>query len=219
MATDHAASVSGVALRVTKLGVDGAPIVGTDNAYVTNAFMSLAFTPEYTEGEEVEEKAADGTVCVYYKIPDVLKRVTFELALCAPDPEMYEIIAGGTLLESGTPGDTVGWAAPETGQEATPNGISMEVWSRAIVAGKPSGTNPFWRWVFPYAQMRLTGDRTLENGMMANTFEGYGVGNAAWGDGPVGDWSYTSDRAYQYAREADFPTGINGYQAVVADVP
>lgn len=286
MATDYAASVQGVSLKVTTLDASGAPVVGANTSYVTTGFMSLAFTPEYTEGDEVEEKSANGEVCVYYKMPDVLKRVTFELALCAPDPEIYTIIAGGTILSgggtvynvtnkalasnvatltigthtlqvgqtinvagvdstfngtytvtavaattvsyaktaanvtgtasSGTvtgPGSTIGWAAPPLGIDATPNGISMEVWSRAIVAGKPAATNPYWRWVFPYTQMRLSGDRTLENGLMANVFEGFGVGNAAWGDGPAGDWPYVADRAYQYARVSTFPS-TSGYTAV-----
>lgn len=216
MASDHAASVQGLALRVTKLGSTGAPLVGAENSWVTNAFMSMGFTPEYTEGEEIEEKAADGSVCVYYKMPDVLKRVTFELAICNPEPELQALMVGGTVLEVLT--EPVGYAAPETGVDATPNGVSIEVWSRAIVAGKPAVVNPFWRWVFPYAQMKLSGDRTLENGMMANTFEGWGVGNADWGDGPQNDWDHTSERAYQHARAAAFPTGINGFQAVIADV-
>lgn len=213
---DHAASIQGLALRVTKLGPTGAPLVGLENAWVTNAFMSMSFTPEYTEGDEIEEKGADGSVCVYYKMPDVLKRVTFELAICNPEPQLEEMLVGGTVLES--EGEAVGFAAPPTGVEATPNGVSLETWSRAIVAGKPAAVNPYFRWVFPYTQMRLTGDRTLENGMMANTFEGWGVGNAEWGDGPVGDWEFPSDRAYQQARVSSYPTGINGYQPVVADV-
>lgn len=214
---DHAASVQGLALRVTKLDAAGAPLVGTDNAWVTGQFMTMSFTPEYTEGDEIEEKNAAGEVCVYFKMPDVLKRVTFELAICNPEPELYEMLVGGTVLENA--GEAVGYAAPATGVEATPNGVSLEVWSRAIVAGKPAAVNPYFRWVFPYTQMRLTGDRTLENGMMANTFEGWGVGNDAWGDGPVGDWDYPSDRAYQQARVSTYPSGINGFQAVVADVP
>jgi hypothetical protein len=291
VATDHAASVNGLALRVTKIDASGAPLVGLNNAFVTNAFMSQSFTPEYTEGEEIEEKAADGSVCVYYQMPDVLKRVTFELAICSPDPELYEMLVGGTILSAAGTSHTVtnkalatnvatltigahtiqvgasvviagvdatfdgtyvvtavtgttisyakvhadvtsgagtgtvteggpvsGWAAPLSGIESTPNGVSLEVWSRAIVGGKPASVNPFWRWVFPYTQMKLTGDRALENGMMANTFEGWGLGNALWGDGPQNDWDYTSDRAYQYARADSFPTGINGYQAVLADV-
>ncbi|QBZ72697.1 major tail protein [Gordonia phage Phendrix] len=214
MATDHAASVQGVALRVCKLDTDGTPLVGTKTCFVTSAFMSFGFTPEYTEGEEIEEKGADGSVCVYYQAPDVLKRVTFSLQICDPSPELSEILAGGTLLLPGVGTDPVGYAAPEQGVDATPNGVAFEVWSRAIVKGKPAAVNPYWRWVFPYAKMKFTGDRMLENGMMANEFEGWGVGNEEYDAGPAGDWEYTSARPFQYARDASAPVGVNDYVAV-----
>lgn len=214
MATDHAASIQGVALRVTKLDGAGAPIVGTAASFVTSAFMRFSFTPEYTDGDEIEEKGADGNICVYYKMPDTLKRVTFELAICTPDPELTALLIGGNLItESGA---TIGYSAPETGTDGAPNGVSIEVWSRAIVGGKPAATNPYWRWVFPYAKARLSGDRALENGLMANVFSGYALGNAGWDDGPQNDWDYSVDRAFQYARTDDAPTGMNAYQTVIA---
>ena len=214
MAQDYAASVQGVAIRVCRLDAAGAPVTGAATlgpAYVTSGFTRVAFTPEYEEGDEITEKNAAGAVCVTYKAPDTLKRVTLELAICEPDPELSELISGGTLLTSG--GQSVGYAAAQTGADANPNGVGLEVWSYAISNGKRASVNPYFRWVFPYAQLRLTGDRTIENGLLATVFSGFGLGNANFGDGPGGDWAYTSDRAYQYARDAAAPSGV-GYVAV-----
>lgn len=214
MAQDYAASVQGVAIRVSRLDAAGAPVTGTIAnavAYTTTGFTRVAFTPEYEEGEEITEKNAAGAVCVTYKAPDTLKRVTLELAICLPDPELSELIAGGTLLNDGT--NNVGYAAAQTGVDANPNGVGIEVWSYAVSNGKRASTNPYFRWVFPYAQLRLTGDRTIENGMLATVFSGWGLGNASFGDGPGNDWAYTSDRAYQYARDAAAPNST-GYVAV-----
>jgi len=212
MTNDHAASVQGTALRIAKLGSDGKPLVGANNCYATTAFTRLSFTPEYSEGDEIEEKAADGSVCVYYEMPSTLKRVVLELAICAPDPEIIEILAGGTILKQTT--ETMGWQAPAIGSITNPNGISIEVWSRAIVGGKMAATNPYWRWVFPWTQMRMSGERVLENGAMANVFEGWGVGNGPWATGPAKDWTYSSDSAFQYARGTALPTGMPGYVVV-----
>lgn len=217
MASDYASSVQGVALRVCKLGADGKPLVGTRTAIVTDAFMRFGFTSEYTAGEEIEEKAANGNVCIYYQASDVLKRVTFSLAICDPSPELHEMLVGGNiLLPSGGGTDPVGYAAPSTGIDATPNGVAFEVYSRAIVGGKPAPDLPYWRWVFPYAKMKMTGDRVLENGALANEFEGWGVGNANYGKGAANDWVYQTDRAFQYARSATAPIGTRGYVPVVA---
>lgn len=219
MASDHAASVLGVALRVSKLGADGKPMIGPKTSIVTDAFMRFGFTTEYTAGEEIEQKGANGNVCIYYQTPDVMKRVTFSLAICDPSPELNEMLVGGNILLPDTGTDAIGYAAPMAGMDATPNGVAFEIYSRAVVAGRDAVNYPFWRWVFPYAKMKFTGDRVLENGAMANEFEGWGVGNAQYGKGAAGDWPFQTDRAFQYARSLTAPTGINDYVPVVAGGP
>jgi hypothetical protein len=212
--SDHAASVQGVAIQVTRLNADGTPMQGPNSSFVTNAFMTLGFTPEYTKGQEIEEKGADGSVCVYYQAPDVLKRVTLTLEICSPSPELHALVIGGDVLVPTDSNVPIGYAAPVSGVDANPNGCAIEVWSRAIVAGRPAPVNPFWRWVFPYCKMYLSGERKMENGMLANQFQGWGVGNVQYGAGARGDWVYETDRAFQYARTATAPTGVNDYVLV-----
>ena len=107
--------------------------------------------------------------------------------------------------------------------DALPNGFALEVWSNAIQGGKRAAENPYWRWLFPYAVLRQSGDRVIENGILANSFEGWAVGNAPFGEGPSGaghgsPWEFTAARAYQYARSADTPTPQNGYVPITAGV-
>lgn len=287
MSADYAASVQAVGLRIAKLDTAGAPVVGSSSCYVTKAFTRFSWTPEYEQGEEIITVAGDGSQCVYFKMDDTLKQVTIELEICKPQPEIHEILNGGTLLgaatttvtvtnkaltsnvatlttgtahgfvvgdtvivagvdstfngtyvvtvvgssttfsyaktaanvtstsASGTAGksETLGWAMPEIGSIATPNGVSIEVWSRAIVAGKPAAVNPYWRWVTPYVKTRLEGDRTLENGALASVFSGVGYGNTGFADGPADDWDFTSASALAYARDATAPT-TEGYITV-----
>lgn len=283
MATqNYAASVQGAAIRVTRLNADGTFGTGELDSYTTSAFMRMSFTPEYEDGEEITEKAANGTVCVSYKAPDRLKRVTMEVAICEPDPELSALIAGGVLLTrnqsaaeaksvtnagstangttaslvvasghgivqgdnitvagltpvglngikrvtattstsisfASTVNDTVagtgtitlrddvsvGWAAPAIGDDPAGNGVAIEVWSFAVADGKRTATNPFFHWIFPYCRLRQSGDRVIENGMLANTFEGYGIGNTAFASGPDGrwEWNEVTDRPYAYARD------------------
>lgn len=211
----YAASVAGMAIRLSRLTESGAIEVGPEASYVTRKFVSLSFTPEYEEGDEFTTKAADGSVCATYKAPDTLKRVTISIALCDPDPEFTEMIAGGTLLAD-VDGETVGWAAPPVGVDATPNGVAIEVWSKALVNGKAAAVNPYYHWVFPYAQMHSSGDKVIQNDMLANEFEGWGVGNAEFGDGPGAPlWPFASDTAVAFARTDSFPV-TEGYNEVVA---
>jgi len=219
MATqDYAASVQGVAIRVTRLDASGALLTNPGDSYTTSAFLRVSFTPEYEEGDEIVEKSADGTVCVSYKAPDTLKRITMELAICEPDPELTALLSGGLLLRKnfgtlGAPNNqSIGWSAPAVGDDPAGNGVAIECWSFAVAGGKRASTLPYFYWVFPYVKLRQSGDRVIENGLLANTFEGYGLGNSSFSTGPDGRWEYpvATERPYSYARASYAPTGLKG---------
>jgi hypothetical protein len=220
MATqDYAASVQGVALRVTRLDAAGNMLNGAGDSYTTTAFLRASFTPEYEEGDEITEKSADGTICVSYKAPDTLKRITMEIAICEPDPELTALMSGGLLLRKnfGTfaspTNQSIGWAAPGVGDDPAGNGVAIEVWSFAVKNGKRASTLPYFYWVFPYAKLRQSGDRVLENGLLSNTFEGYGLGNGTFGSGLDGRWEFpvATERPYCYARASYAPEGLQGF--------
>lgn len=223
MTHDNASSVGGLAIRLTRLDSSGNLVVGPSASYVTKKFVSLGYTPEYEDGEEFTTKAADGSVCASWKTPRTLKRVTLTIALCDPDPEFTEIIAGGTLLTvpDGANTKTVGWKAPLVGIDATPNGVAIEVWSKAVAGGKVSAASPYFHWIFPYAQMHISGDRVIENGMMASSFEGWAVGNATYstsvtaltGTKPTPAWPYTTESPVAYSR-VDAAPAVQGYNLV-----
>jgi hypothetical protein len=148
-----------------------------------------------------------------------MKRVTLELAICEPDAEITALVSGGLLLRKnfgtfGSPeNQSIGWAAPSVGDDPTGNGVALEVWSFAIKDGRRAATLPYFYWVFPYARLRQSGDRVIENGMLATTFEGYGLGNEAFGNGLDGRWEFpvATERAYSYARASWAPTGLKGF--------
>jgi len=220
MATqEYAASIQGVSIRVTRLDASGNLLNGAGDSYTTSGFLRLSFTPEYEEGDEMTEKSADGTVCVTYKAPDTLKRITMELAICEPDPELTQLISGGLLLRKnyGTYASpdrkSIGWASPASGDDPAGNGVAIETWSFAIIDGKKAASRPYFHWVFPYARLRQSGDRVIENGMLATTFEGYGLGNSSFSDGLDERWEFptATERPYSYARATWAPTGKKGF--------
>lgn len=235
---DNAASVRGVALRVTRLGSDSAPAVGSPcDSYITSGFINFTFTPEYTDGEEISITNASGAVCVYYKSPDSLKRVTVKLELCDPDPVLTQMLVGGDVLTAAgnsacapygsEPTDTVaiGYASEAVGAVST-GAVAIEVWAQAVVGGKAAPTCPYWRYLIPFAQFRLDGDRVVENGNLATVFSGTGGGNIAFGPGPNSDmtgvtptppegafdWDFPTytDRPFLYARDNNAPVGLSG---------
>ena len=216
MATqDYAASIQGVSIRVTRLDAAGNLLNGAGDSYTTSAFMRVSFTPEYEEGEEITEKGANGVVCVSYKAPDTLKRITMELAICEPDPELSSLLSGGLLLRKTVDGvvQSVGWALPGVGDDPAGNGVAVECWSHAVKNGKRASLLPYFHWIFPYAKFRQSGDRVIENGLLANTFEGYALGNPNFGSGLDGRWEFpvAAERPYAYARSSWAPQGLQGF--------
>lgn len=227
MATqDHVASIQGVAIRVTRLDAAGNLLNNPGDSYTTSAFIRVSFTPEYEEGDEITEKSASGAVCVTYQAPDTLKRVTMELAICEPDPELTQLLSGGLLLRKnlGTFASpdrkSIGWSAPAVGDDPSGNGVAIECWSLAIKDGKKSAVLPYFHWVFPYVKLRQSGDRVIENGLLANTFEGYGLGNSLFAAGLDDRWEFpvATERPYSYARTSWAPTGRNGFYTWHADL-
>lgn len=224
MPVDYAASVQGISIRVTRLDESGNLLAGQMDSYTTSSFLRTSFTPEYESGDEITEKAADGTVCVSFQAPDTLKRVTMEIAICDPDPELSALLSGGLLLsDMDAQGNEVslGWASAQVGEDPSGFGVAVEVWSRAIQNGKPAGTNPYFHWIFPYVKTRLSGDRVIENGLLATTFEGFGLGNINFRSGPDATWRWpaATDRPYLYARSPWAPQGLRGFYTWVPGTP
>lgn len=235
-AQDNASSIRGLALRATRLNADGTPAEGgTDecDVYLTSGFIRVAFTPNYSTGDEIEIKRADGGICTYYKQPDVLKDTTVTLELCDPDPVLTQMLIGGVVLTSptlcqpvppGTDDVAAGWAVEKAGVDATPFGTGLEVWSQAIVGGKKASVCPYFHWLFPYVtSMKITGEREVGNSSLATVFEGRSVGNLGFGSGPnmtltpPGDdelfkWPHPTytDRSFAYSRVPNAPTGLKG---------
>lgn len=286
---DYASSVQAVALRVVTLDTDGTPLVGEDSAFITDHFTQVSWTPQYKTGTEFTQDAANGTECVYYKMPDTLQKVNLNVSICNPQPELYQKLGGGTVLQGAIlrtitnsavaanvatitanghgflVGDTVtvagqsdpalngtfvvtasttntfsyavtaadsassaatgtaagpdhtagivGYAAPEKGEIPNEYGVGLEVWSRRIIESRPAG---YFRWVFPFSNLRMEGERSLGNGILANSFAGESIGNSAFGLGPAGDWLHGSKSAMQFAAETTAPTGVNDYFEVAA---
>lgn len=216
MAYNGAGSLFALGMRFTRLAANGAPLVGDDNAYETDSLVQMQFGLEYEEGEEIIQRNGSGVICLTYKAPDSLKRATISgLQFCTPDPNVLEFLIGGEVIED-EDGNQIGYRAPEVGSEPTPNGISIELWTRAIINGAFTG---YYRWVFPRVFVRPSGEWTASGSdAMVPEFEGFGTQNANWGDGPVNDWLYGSDRVWQYVQTDEMPIEGPAFVEVEAEL-
>lgn len=122
------------ALRVARLNSDGTTPAGATNMYLSNDIARLDITPNYEAGDEITLKSGCGSIAAAYKDVDRLKRADVALTMLTTDPELYELLAGFSLITSG--GQSVGAAAPAVGA-TPPAGVSLEVWTKAWKGGGP----------------------------------------------------------------------------------
>lgn len=211
MSNSCARQVFGCSLRVARLEANGVPDPGAGNLYVTDALTSLAVDPQIEEGDEHIVKNACGALCLNIKDCDRLKRLNLTLGLCYPDPELMELLAGGTVLTSGA---AKGYAYPEIGTTACPNGVSVEVWAKRFDSGgAPESAFPYEWYVIPRAYFQH-GRRTFENGPITVELTGFAIENENWFNGPLNNWPVASDRVMQSIPTVTLPTPACGYQAI-----
>lgn len=205
--------IQACAMRVARLEPNGVPDPGANNLIVTNSLVTFTLTVVYADGEEFEVKNGCGDVCLTFKDCDRLKRIDFTLDVCQLDPELTELLAGGTVLTSG---QAVGYKAPLIGDGCpNPNGVSVELWARRVIDGAIDPDFPYEWWVFPRLFPRIT-ERTFQNGPMSHPFSGFGNENPNWFDGPLNDWPVDSDGLWQHLPTDSIPTASCGYGVLQA---
>jgi hypothetical protein len=211
MSYNGAGSLFALGLRLAKLDANGAPLPGAKNGYKTDALVTISLGLNYEDGEEVTLKNGSGNICVYFKAPSTVKSGKIaSFQVCDPDPILMEFLIGSSTFESA--GNQIGGAAPETGVEANPNGVSIEFWTYQIIDGAKAG---FAHWVVPHAKLTLSDDLAASGSdPMTGNFEGESVQDENWGDGPANDWYLPSDRVWQWVQTATMPDLTRGYYTV-----
>lgn len=132
----------------------------------------------------------------------------------------------GTLTPSGnvpltdqTAGPGVaGYAAPNLGVVANPNGVSLEFWEKAITGGVQAALQPYWWIVLPRVANMHVMPRDVTNANLQSIYEGQGEQNPNWGSGPDGNWPFASTQYTQRARCGSIMVPTPGYQPVSAIV-
>lgn len=131
----------------------------------------------------------------------------------APASTITTVNAGGA---NDDPPKAIGYAAPAIGAAGKPNGVALELWSRAVQGGSVVGV---FHWLFPRLDLSLSSDG-FELGAedpLTPTFTGTGAENVNFGTGADGSWDYgISDRVYQWVLEDDLPIYVPGYATQTA---
>lgn len=208
MAAPCGGSINVCAARYTRLNSLGNVADPPDNTIVSDATLSVAVTPVYADGADVEQRSGCDCVVVSYRSEDVFKRWELEMPQTKLQPSVQEMLLGGTLVTGSDGSATVPTGIAYAGPVAcgqSRDRVQVEFWTMHVTDGSDAQdpTFPWIHHVYPNMSFTLS-NQTYEGGTFANpTLSGFTRTNSQWGDGPYGDgpgvdmphggWFYTDD--------------------------
>lgn len=185
MVTKCASYVRGRVLRATRLDACGRVVYGPDSVVTSAGFVSVAYTANIDDGEEINVPNANGDRCVYVPAKPSFLGYTVEITFCNVDPDLFAMLTGQRVVTDAF-GDVVGFTM-DTAVSSDDSAFALEVW-----AGSPTttgcvegATGSFGYVLLPFLQGGVVGDFTIENAEVTFTVSNASTkdGNA-WGVGP-----------------------------------
>ncbi|MEH1014612.1 PKD domain-containing protein [Micromonospora sp. CPCC 206060] len=177
--------VKGKMLRATKLGACGDPILGAGGwpVHVTSkGFVSVEYAAEVDDGEEIDQKDANGDSLVYEPARRRIKLYNVTVTCGRVDPELYTLFTGQPVVLD-EDGSATGLRV--TSKVNLDSAVALELWSGT--AQKKCGTVARPRYgyfLLPQLIDGMIGDFTVENGAATFTLTGKAIENPAWETGP-----------------------------------
>ena len=179
--------VKGKMLRATKLDHCGVPVLGAGDwpvHVVTKGFVTVEYAPEFDDGEEIEQRDANGDSCVYEPARRRVKFYNVTVTACKVDPELYAMFTGMPILLDE---DGVATGMRVTSRVNLGSAVALELWSGTSMKKCASGASPRPRFGYFLLPQIIDGhvtDFTIENGASNFTLTGKAVEGEGWGVGP-----------------------------------
>lgn len=169
--------IRGKRMRLTRLSPALAPLVGPASTGVSEGFVSVKITPQYDEGEAIQQKNANGDFCINEKGEVVLEGADAEIQFCGVSPDYLALITGFQTVVDFTAAAT---GLRLSGGIPVTDGYALEVWTG--VAGQ-KGTA--WGYLLlPALKGGRIGEFTIQNGAATFTVTSSAQENPGWGVGP-----------------------------------
>lgn len=101
MAYDKAGTLFALGMRATNLDSGGAPVVGADQSYISDALVKADIGLTYEDANVITQLNGTGIACVSYSAPRTLKEGSIAgLQICQPDPYLLRFLIGGDVIEA-----------------------------------------------------------------------------------------------------------------------
>lgn len=186
MASKGYTAVKGRRVRATRVDGCGRVVFGEGSQAVSKGFITVEWTANTIESEEINQQNAAGERCIYEPSEPEVTGYTLNMTFCEVDPEFFSLVTGQRVYYDGN-GDAIGIAI-STDVSLEGQGFALETW-----AGAPAGDacadeaaqGSYGYFLAPFLKGGILGDYTVENGAITFTISGATTRNGnSWGAGP-----------------------------------
>ncbi len=172
-------SVRGKVARYTKLNSCGAAVAGAKNTLVSDGFVSIEYSIEYEDGEEMNLKKADGKFAYLFKDDDQIKWININIKFTGVNPDLMGMTLGQPIVLDHE-GNAVGI---RIGQPIATD-WALETWTD-IPGVACTAAKPFGYFLAPWLHGGKLSNFTIENGAAEFGIEGARtIAGSQWGTGP-----------------------------------
>ena len=184
--------VKGTKLRATKVNNCGLPQSGPANYVVTDGWVSSTISPVFQEAEELEQRNAEGRVCVLDRTPPERKYYNLTYVLCQVNTCLITLFSSWQQ-ELDWDGEAVGFR--DQRRVESDYGVALEMWTGGRAANdcpaptsddifEQTGSGRDYGYFLTFGTEFVLGD--IEIGAQVSTFTLTGISFPApqWGRGP-----------------------------------
>lgn len=203
------APVRGRSTRVTRLDNCGRIVTGEYNQAVSEGIVTVAFTANTVDTDEINVPNFGGKRCVYEPSVAELAGYGVDITFCRVDFEYFEIMTKQTLVFDAA-GRVVGLEI-DTKIPLDDEGFALEVWvgsQGGDTCDDPNAQGEYGYLLLPRLGGGIVGDLSVENGAINFVISGATTreGNQ-WGSGPYGVEMGNGTDEVQRATITGTPTG------------
>ncbi len=199
-------------LRGTKVNNCGLPQSGAANYVVTDGFVTMGLSPVFQEAEELEQRNAEGRVCVLDRTPPERKYYNLTLTLCQVNTCLISMFTSWEQ-ELDWDGNAVGFR--DQRRVESDFGVALELWAGGRAAGDcpiptddsifaASGSGRQYGYVLTWGTEWVLGDIELGASVANFTLTGISFPAPQWGMGP---WNVVAADAINTPRRLITPIG------------
>jgi hypothetical protein len=210
MADQCFSMVRGRVMRATRLDGCGRVKASGCSAIVSEGFVSVAFTANIDEGEEITVTNASGKTCVRDTPVPRLSNYTLVITFCEVSPELYAMLTGQSVVFNAN-GDAVGFRV-NTDVDPSDSGFALEVWSNVpgVTCGSAIDQGTYGYTLVPFVQGGVLGDFTIENNAVTFTISNATTkSGGSWSSGPYDVVAGAGTDEVQTVTVTGSPTGGN----------